>query len=589
MTDNLRILFIEDEPMDVQIASYELQREGLAFASRTVTNESDLNDELVRFEPDIVLCDYTMPGFSGARALDIVHHLRPATPVLMFSGSICEETAVDCLKRGATDYLLKSNLRRLGPAVRRAIDDKRERQALEHQIETLSDYDTLTGLPNLSHMSDFVSRAIGNAQARRQLVSLVVLNIDGFRFIDETLGRHLADSVLREISAVIKARSREQDMIARVGADEFLAVLSDIGNAGEAALLAQELLAAAASRHLIAGHEIQVSASAGVAVYPHDGADFETLLCRSTEAMHEAKKQARGSLLFHSADVVRKAHQQRRLETELRDAIQSAQLTLHYQPQYDLRTGRSCGVEALARWYRADGQTISPTVFIPIAEEAGLIGDLGTWALGSACRTAVRWTRDGVRLPVLSVNVSTQQICPAFTGIIKHALEASGLPAERLELEITESVLIGNVDLTLDCLASWKRLGVRIAVDDFGTGYSSLNYLSRLPIDRLKMDKSLIQQMTTQAREATIVRAVVTLGRELGFTVLAEGVETEEQLAMLVELGCQQAQGYLLTPPTLADRAAVLMGKRWGQRQAIHDSRSRTHAAKTSHSEDTRR
>jgi diguanylate cyclase (GGDEF)-like protein len=568
MTEVLKVLCVDDEQAAVLLVQYELTRAGIDFIGHSVRTEPDLRGELTRFEPDIVLCDYTIPGFSGLRALDVVRELRPATPVLIISGSIAEDTAIECLARGATDYLLKSNLRRLGPAVRRAVDDSRQRRVLQEKIEQLAHFDALTGLPNLSHIPSLLAGAIERARANRTLAALVALNLNRFRFIDESLGRHHADAVLRAIAAVLEAGCREHDAVARVCADEFVLVLADVVDDLQAAVRVHELLSAIANPRRIEGRELQITASAGIAVYPDDGADFETLLSKASAAMHEAKQT--GGLQFHSSDVVREAHQRRQLETSLRNAIEHNELVLHYQPQFEIRTGRLCGVEALARWYPRNGKVISPGEFIPIAEQAGLIDALGAWALRDGCKTAAEWTSGGSVVPTLCVNVSTQQICEEFTSVIAHALSSSGLPPERLELEITESVLLADAADALSCLAQWKRPGVRIAVDDFGTGYSSLSYLSRLPVDRLKMDRALIHGMTLQAKDTAIVRAVISLGRELGFAVLAEGVETEEQLEMLDSLGCQQAQGYLLTPPIPAAEARTLMWRRWGARGTVH-------------------
>jgi diguanylate cyclase (GGDEF)-like protein len=568
MPEALKVLCVDDEQAAVLLVQHELMRAGIEFVSRTVRTEPDLRAELGRFAPDIVLCDYTIPGFSGLRALDIVRELRPATPLIIISGSIAEETAIECLARGATDYLLKSSLRRLGPAVRRAVDDSHQRRVMQEKIEQLAHFDALTGLPNLAHVPELLARAIQRARGNGTLVALVALNLKRFHFIDESLGRQQADKLLREIGAVLKNACREHDAVARVWADEFVMVLADVVDDLQAAMRVHELLAAIFMPRTIEGRELQVAASAGIAVYPDDGADFDTLQSKASAAMHEAK--GTGGLQFHSSDVVREAHQRRQLETSLREAIQHNELVLHYQPQFEIRSGRLCGVEALARWYPEAGKVIPPAVFIPIAEQAGLIDALGAWALRAGCKTAAEWTSGGGIMPTLCVNVSTQQVCDEFTSVIADALASSGLPPERLELEITESVLLADADDALGCLEQWKRLGVRIAVDDFGSGYSSLSYLSRLPVDRLKMDRALIHGMTTQAKDAAIVRAVISLGRELGFTVLAEGVETEEQLDMLDALGCQQAQGYLLTPPIPAVEARALMWRRWGARGTVH-------------------
>jgi EAL domain-containing protein (putative c-di-GMP-specific phosphodiesterase class I) len=251
---------------------------------------------------------------------------------------------------------------------------------------------------------------------------------------------------------------------------------------------------------------------------------------------------------------------------QLRHAIEHGELSLHYQPQYELHGGRNCGVEALARWFLPSGESIPPAHFIQRAEKHGLIAALGAWVLREACATVAGWRRVGAGLPILCVNVSPRQISSEFCAVLASTLEQTGLPAELLELEITEGILIEQPQLALDCLAQWKRLGVRIALDDFGTGYSSLSYLSRLPVDRLKIDKSLIHRMTFDLKTAAIVRAIISLGADLGFAVLAEGVESEAQLTMLSDMGCRQAQGYLLAVPACADEAWTLLAAKWGRR-----------------------
>jgi EAL domain-containing protein (putative c-di-GMP-specific phosphodiesterase class I) len=248
------------------------------------------------------------------------------------------------------------------------------------------------------------------------------------------------------------------------------------------------------------------------------------------------------------------------------DALEHDELCLYYQPQYDVRSGKHCGVEALARWFLPNGGSIAPVVFVPAAEKNGSITALGAWVLNEACTTVATWQRRGGKLPILCVNVSPRQITQEFCSVLATTLERTGFPAAQLELEITEGILIEKPELALDCLGQWKRLGVRIALDDFGTGYSSLSYLSRLPVDRIKIDKSLIHRMTNDAKTAAIVRAVISLGADLGFAVLAEGVESEVQLTMLRRMGCQQVQGYLLALPGCADDARALLASSWGRR-----------------------
>jgi len=260
----------------------------------------------------------------------------------------------------------------------------------------------------------------------------------------------------------------------------------------------------------------------------------------------------------------------------LRNAIEREELSVHYQPQYETRGGRHCGVEALARWFPPDCESIAPTVFVQAAEKNGLIDALGAWVLRKACATVATWNRNIEQLPILCVNVSPRQISPAFCTVLASTLERTGFPAERLELEITEGILIEKPDLALECISQWKRLGVRIALDDFGTGYSSLSYLSRLPVDRIKIDKTLVHRMSNDLKTAAIVRTVISLGADLGVDVLAEGVESEAQLTMLNGMGCRQVQGFLLALPARADEAKSMLASRWGRRISLVGS---THAS----------
>jgi diguanylate cyclase (GGDEF)-like protein len=564
--DDLKILFVDDDALDIVYEKYELERNGITFASRVAASELEVIHELAEFVPDVVLCDYTMRGFAGPRALDTLLRLRPATPVLMVSGSIDDDTANQCLKGGATDYVLKENLGRLGPAVRRAVGNARQRQALESRIDELSNYDVLTGLPNLTQAKQEIGRSFERARSRSEVAALVVLNLDQFHRVNGSFGRRVSDDMLCDIARMLAAWSLGVHPIARIGPNEFLLVLPAIGDAVQASSAVEELLADIAQPRKIAVSELRISASAGIAMYPADGVDFDDLLCKATAAMHETKAASPGGLQCHTDDVVQRGHTRRGLENSLRDAIHREELDLYYQPQYDIRSGRACGVEALARWFPADGVSIAPSTFIPLAEQAGLIEPLGAWALRTATMAAAQWLDDTSRPPLVCVNVSPLQICEGFTTDIAKALEASGLPPDRLELEITESVLVTNIDLALKCLAQWKALGVRIALDDFGTGYSSLSYLTRLPIDRLKIDGSLIRGMTTDSRDTIIVRAVISLCREFGFTTLAEGVETDVQFAMLDDLGCEQVQGYLMARPVPLAQARELMQRCWGAR-----------------------
>lgn len=575
---SLKILFIDDQEDEVFMERRQLERDGLDFSWQRVDSELAVRRALADFNPDVVLCDYTIPGYSGAAALELVHELRPTLPFLFVSGTIPEKVAVSSIGLGVSDYVLKSNLIRLGVAVRRAVQDAQARERERHfeaRIHHLIHYDTLTDLPNLSHISSLFKQATAQAHSRSRMVALATVNLDHFRSIEEGFGRSAGDATLKDVGATLRSSTRPGDSVARIGADEFLLVFADLADAAQGASLVQSRLDTIAQPRRIEGQELCVTATAGIALFPADGTDFETLLRFSGAALRNAKVSARGSSRFHRGEVTRQAQERLRLESSLRTAIQHRELSLDFQPQFNIRTGKLCGTEALARWHPADHAQVPPAVFIPLAERSGLIASLGAWALQEACTIARSWPVTDAEQPIMGVNVSVQQISPDFAPMLASILAHSDLPPEQLELEITESVLISDTELALDCLAQWKRLGIRLAIDDFGAGYSSLSYLSRLPVDRLKLDASLIRNMTSVPKDAAIVRSVVALGRELGFEVLAEGVETEEQLALLREIGCAQAQGFLLGRPMKATEMRTLLrtsaNKTTKKRETTHE------------------
>lgn len=587
MINNIvRLLFVEDSADDVELANRALWGDGLRFVWQQVATELDLLCALRDFRPDVVICDSMLPGFSGQAALAVIRCLSPATPCISLSGVIGEDAAIRSLGEGYVDYVLKSNRLRLGPSVRRALAEARERaRALEVEAELhrLAHYDTLTGLPNLARMDALVRRCVEAARTTGRVGAVVTVNLDAFRLVEEGFGRTIGDDVLRSVSDTVIAAVKDPAAIARVGGDEFVIILDDLAQPVDATLPAQKILDAIAVPRSVGSQELRITASAGVAVFPDDGDEFETLLQKSSAATHDIKARTRGQLQFYSGDVTRRAQRRLHLESGLRKAIQNGELTIHYQPQFEIRSGRVCGVEALSRWTPPGGEAVAPSVFIPLAEQTGLIATLGSWVLQKACATVKSWRDSCEQTPTLCINVSTQQICHEFSAELARVMTLTHFPAECLELEITESVLMRSADLALACLAELKRMGVRIAVDDFGTGYSGLNYLAQLPVDRLKLDKSLVHNMTTVGRDAAIVRSAISLGRELGFTVLAEGVETEAQLELLTELGCQQVQGYLTGRPACAAEARALLKKNWGQRHLGRTGPIHTNAQSEAH------
>jgi diguanylate cyclase (GGDEF)-like protein len=429
------------------------------------------------------------------------------------------------------------------------------------------DYDASTGLPTLKQMSVLINGVIVDARRYHRAFALVTFDLDGFRMLCEAYGAAIGDEIIKLAASAVGTVHFNNTLIARHGNDGFILVLIGVANAADTAVCVQQILDAIAVPIEIATRRLRVSASAGIAMFPNDGEDLDTLVRNAHVAMRESKVNCPGALRFHSGNLAALAKRRFHLAIDLRQAIENNALTLFYQPQFEVVNGRACGVEVLARWFRPDGTVVDPSVFIPLAEQTQLIGALGFWVLQEACKIVKAWPARGAGLITLCVNVSPYQLDEAFPAAIQRVLDGTGFPAGQLELEITESALIGNADTVIECFRQLKLIGVRIAIDDFGTGYSSLNYLSRLPADRLKLDKSLIHNLTTQWKDVAILHSIIRLGKELGVAVIAEGVETEQQLQLLKQLGCPQVQGYLLARPAAQNEVKRVLVRRWGNRR----------------------
>jgi len=545
--DEVRILFIDDSPADIELCRLQLEREGLRFEWRSASSDAGVRAAFRDFEPDVVLCDYSMPGYSGRDALDFIRRYDPEIPVLVLSGAITEELAIECLRAGAADCLAKHALPRVAPAVRRALKELTSRRKYEARLKRMSNYDQLTGLPNAEQLAKRIARACEQAQANGRMAAIITLDIDGFGLLDQGFGRTAGNAVLRAVGSRLRSIVSARATVARIGNDEFAVLLPNVRSLQDVQATVRRLLDAIAAPRVIEGQELRITASAGVAIYPADGETQDVLFRNANAALRIAKKRAHDSFENSSGDTRRVALARLQIEAGLRAALEQGGLELHYQPQYEVRTRRLRGVEALMRWTPPGGHAVPPAQFIPVAEESGLIVALGEWALVQACRTALSWQRAGGPPLTLGVNVSMAQLHRDFYSTVVHALEITGFPAACLEFELTETTLVSDMDRAREVCSRLKALGARVAIDDFGTGYSSLMYLSRLPVDRLKIDRSFVQNMSANRQASTIVSAVISLGHSLGMDVIAEGVETEGQLAALGAMDCDQAQGFVFS------------------------------------------
>ena len=432
--------------------------------------------------------------------------------------------------------------------------DISERKANERKVAWLAYHDALTGLPNRLLLEDRLKQAMAQADRSRSKVALLFLDLDNFKRINDTLGHAVGDLLLKEVSTRLRGCVRDTDTISRQGGDEFVLLLGELAESDAAMPAISMVLQRLDEPFFAEGHELSTSASIGVTLYPDDGQDFDTLRKKADMAMYRAKEAGRNTYRFFDEAMNVEALEHLQLRNGLRRALDRHELVLHYQPQVDLRTQRVIGAEALIRWNHPELGMVSPGRFIPVAEDSGLIVPIGEWVIGEACRQAVAWQGLGLPALLMAVNLSAVQFKRGnVEDTVTQALAASGLAPHLLELELTESILVQNVEQVLATLKRIKALGVKLSIDDFGTGYSSLSYLKRFDIDKLKIDQSFIRDLATDPDDAAIVNAIIQMARSLGLRTIAEGVETADMLHRLQGFGCDEAQGYYLARPMPAD------------------------------------
>lgn len=433
-------------------------------------------------------------------------------------------------------------------------------QAMALQMAHSAQHDFLTGLPNRMLLNDRVSQAIVLAQRHMKKVAVLFLDLDGFKHINDSLGHPIGDKLLQSIAKRLVDCGRSSDTVSRQGGDEFVVLLSEVEQSDDAATTARRMLQAIAEPHSIGQHDLHVTASIGLSIYPDDGLDAETLIKNADTAMYQAKENGHQSYQFFKSAMNVRAVERQSIEESLRRALERQEFALHYQPIVNLRTGEITGAEALIRWTHPTRGPVSPAQFIPVAEDCGLILPIGNWVLREACKQARAWVDSGLPLGTIAVNISAiefrdERFLEGVFGILKD----TGLDPRSLELELTESVLMKRAESTESILKALRARGVQVAVDDFGTGYSSLSYLRRFPIDALKIDQSFVRQITTAPDETTIVTAVISMGRSLKLRVVAEGVETQQELTFLQTHQCDEAQGYFFSRPLLPEQFAKLL------------------------------
>jgi diguanylate cyclase (GGDEF)-like protein/PAS domain S-box-containing protein len=674
----LQVLIVEDLPYDAELMALRLKEDGFELEYIRVQDEKAFL-EAVATLPDLVLCDWHLPQFSGQRALSLLRQRNLDIPFIIVSGGIGEEAAIDALREGANDYVLKDRPARLGEAVKRVLVDKQLRMAhqvaeeklrlaerafqntaegitvtdvkgdivstnpafeaitgysykevagenprilksghheasfynemwdtllktghwrgeiwnrrkngdvypqwltisavrdsngeithyvgvftdisqikeAQDQINFLAHHDALTHLPNRALFRERFDHALMHARRENNAIALLFLDLDRFKTVNDTLGHPVGDQVLLEVSKRMSHTIRASDTLARLGGDEFVLLLEEETDAQHAAVVANKLIELFSRPMVIGEHELVVTASIGITLFPNDGDDPDMLIRHADRAMYEAKQEGRNTYRFFTQALTEGALERLMMENDLRRAISRDELTLHYQPIVSLATQQLQGIEALVRWQHPEKGLIAPGLFIELAEEIGIISEIGQWVLRAACAQLANWDRKGFMVPRISVNLSVQQIDrEGLITLVSQELKNSDLSPARLELEVTESMLIRNPELSRTVLTELRTIGVKFAIDDFGTGYSSLAYLKLLPLDRLKIDRSFVRDIGQDANDEAIVRAIIAMSNSLGLESVAEGVENQLQAQFLQQAGSDLAQGYLYSRPLPAD------------------------------------
>jgi diguanylate cyclase (GGDEF)-like protein len=504
----------------------------------------------------LVLLDLSLPDSHGIETFSKVYAHAPKVPIIVLSGNDDETLALYAVKSGAQDYLVKGRIDRelLLRAMQYAIERKRYQEELERQ----ANYDALTGLPNRHLLNDRLKQAVISQRTPRS-VAVVFIDLDHFKVINDSLGHDFGDEVLRQIGERLQSSVRDGDTVARLGGDEFVLILNDQTREDLIFRSMRRIIARIGEPMMVAGHELNIGCSAGISIYPQDGTDANTLLKNADGAMYRAKSQGRSTINFFTAEMNDLANERLSMEHSLRRAIERNELILHYQPRVNMRTGAVDGVEALVRWQHPERGLVMPDRFIPLAEETGLIVPIGEWVLQAACAQGREWRRRGFPPIVVSVNLSSRQL---WTGglvrIVGDIMIESGM-SDHLELELTESMVMHDVESVVATLQTLRAIGVQLSLDDFGTGYSSLSYLRRLPLSALKIDGSFVRDIeaTGGTDDGVLAKAIISLAHSLKFKVVGEGVETQAQYDFLKRNDCDEMQGFFYSPPVSAPECEI--------------------------------
>ncbi|HSI43943.1 MAG TPA: GGDEF domain-containing response regulator [Methylotenera sp.] len=551
----LRALIVEDSADDAELLLNELKHADYNVFSIRVDTAAGMSEALAKQTWDIIFSDFTMPQFNAFDALSVLHHTTLDIPFIIVSGTIGEDRAVNIMKAGAHDYVLKGNLKRLVPATQRELREaeiRQERRQAEEIIYSFAYTDQVTQLPNRARFHELVRETVSHAQSGKWPMALLLMDLDRFKDVNDTLGHDSGDILLKEVGKRLTDALFDADIVARLGGDEFGVLLTHLASINDLPNVIKKLQGAFASPFMIDAVPIEVEVSIGVATMPEHADNADKLLQLADIAMYRAKQMASGYAIYEPRYNL---HSMERLGlmAELRDGIEQNQLLLHYQPKLDLKTGHIFGLEALVRWQHPRLGLLYPDKFIGIAEPTGLINPLTRWVLCEALRYCQELALKGNKM-CMCVNLSARSLHdPQLLKMVDDAFKITGTEPSQLILEITESAIFIEPTRAKEAIIALSERGIGLSIDDFGTGFTSLASIKNLPITEIKIDRSFIMDMLINKKDAMIVRSVIELGHNLGITVVAEGVETKEILQALAELGCDVIQGYYISKPLPTD------------------------------------
>jgi len=573
MKSPIKILLVEDDEDDYVMTRDLLSEiEGSQYDLEWVSNPNEALALMATKDHDVYLIDFRLGEINGISLMRNAIGKGCKTPIILLTGQSDKEIDVEAMEAGASDYLVKGQISAsmLERSIRYAIEQKKS----ESQIRHMAYYDHLTHLPNRFLFKDRLQLAINHGKRYSRLSALIFIDLDNFKRVNDTFGHSVGDLLLIEVANTLLQCVRQSDSVcrnvdmdsketvARLGGDEFTILLNEIVDSHDAARVAKRILKAFTSPLFIEGNEIYTRLSMGIAIHPVDGEDTETLIKNSDAAMYHAKSQGKNNYQFYKHSMNVSSLERLTLENHLHRAIERNELLLYYQPQVDARCGKLVGVEALMRWQHPIKGMVPPVHFIPIAEETGLILPMSEWLFKTACLQNKAWQDQGFEPVPIAVNLSGQHFKNYnLVGAVRQALQDTDLEACWLELEITENIVMENMDVTLNMLKELKEMGCRLAMDDFGIGYSSFAHLKKFPLDLIKIDQSFVKDITSNADSVAIVAAIIAMSNSLGLSVIAEGVETAEQQSTLLKQGCFHTQGYLISRPLPVDAIGEFLKK----------------------------